>query len=352
MISKDALINIHFVSDDKYVLPLGVAIKSILDHAGLTEKFSFNIVDVGISEKNKDRLCALGKSDRSLMRFLNINEHISYNLADLYQESTASKKQYISSAAIAKFFIPLLDPDLGKTIYLDCDVIVLDSLVGAWDIDLQDNFAAVVPDLKLTHSDKNSCIEFSKEDMYFNSGFMVLNLRKMRDIGCIREYMRIASDKGMRCRLRRFLDQDQFNLIFKGQVKVLPLSYNLFSRIPVVGEHGVSIEILKWMNCRGGCISSYYEFKDVRTAIRSPVVVHFVTRFKPWTSCGGFMFNRWVRIASKIEWANKSKWEPVFSLRRLWVLRPFILLKDILFLCYGNIPARIKAMLRGNSSLL
>lgn len=331
------------MADDKYFLPLFVAINSILENASLTDRISLNIIDVGLTETNKNHLLSLGNSDRSTLCLLNLDDNIKTILTKYYQESSTNKKKYITKAALAKFFIPLLSKKLDKTIYLDCDIIVLDSLMPLWKIDIDQRFAAVVPDMKLTHSHRNMNISFSLKDMYFNSGVMVLNLIEMRKHKCLDDYLTIHSLNKNTGKLTRFVDQDIFNLIFKDNVRILPLRYNLFSRVPVIGgDIGFNVYVIKWISYRG-CISKYYDINALREAIKNPAIVHFVTRRKPWTSLDGFMFDRWISSARKLKYSFDLQQKPFTSYKGKWIFRLIFLLLDTILLCFGDIPSQLKA---------
>ena len=71
--------------------------------------------------------------------------------------------------------IPTLKPNLEKVLYLDCDILVTDSLSDLWSIDINNYYCAVVEEMyEKTHNDaKRLGVE-----AFFNAGVLLLNNKK------------------------------------------------------------------------------------------------------------------------------------------------------------------------------
>ena len=285
---------------------MGVLIISILKHTLSDETHHFHIVDGGISDLNKDRLYSLKDIKPFTLEFIDVSDSMTYRkLTEFYKSNTSLKKKYISEIALAKFIIPEINTNLDKVLYLDCDMFVLGSLVELWNTDLADNYAAVVPDLKLTHSNKNLKLNFTEEDLYFNSGMILLNIKKWREDnlidGVFDSFTYIHKTK----QFNRFIDQDQLNYLLKDNLLILPLKYNLFTKLPVKNEYGVDIRKTCTKEQYKSQISSYFSCDDLYTAISQPIILHYVTMYKPWNSTDGVGFRNWREYVLNSPWADE-----------------------------------------------
>ena len=89
-----------------------------------------------------------------------------------------------------------------KIIYLDSDLVVLGDIRELWDYDITDYYIAGVED---KYSDMMKCrVNLSESDTYFNSGVIVMNLKRFREDRIeaeqkvLEEYKNV-DDKGNKC---------------------------------------------------------------------------------------------------------------------------------------------------------
>ena len=129
-------INICFASDNNYAPYMGMALFSVLRNAGAEETFHFYILDMGISEENKQKIASLNNTHEF---------DITYIPIDRSRLSGCDPKK-LSLATFGRFFIPELIPQ-DKVLYLDCDIMVRASLLPMWKTDLAGFYLAGVPDV-------------------------------------------------------------------------------------------------------------------------------------------------------------------------------------------------------------
>ncbi len=82
--------------------------------------------------------------------------------------------------------LPQLRPSLSRILYLDCDTLVLDALGELWNTDLRNSYVAAVRNLiepKL--ATRHYGLGIPPEQVYFNSGVLLMNLEAMRRDGCV-----------------------------------------------------------------------------------------------------------------------------------------------------------------------
>ncbi|MBR6127334.1 glycosyltransferase family 8 protein [bacterium] len=162
------ILNICYITDNKYFLPTLVSIISIAENCS-NSSINIHVICSDISQKYIKILDSL--SFRNISIIVNFVENPYKNLGE--------KHRHVSKTALLKFSVPYLFPNLDKILYLDSDILVFRDLENLYDIDLNNSYVAAVSDIKAV-----KCYHFDKKlglDNYFNSGVMLLNLEKMRN---------------------------------------------------------------------------------------------------------------------------------------------------------------------------
>ena len=166
-------INIAMITDDNYVMPTVVAIKSMLMNKDKNTTYIINVLTNNLSEKNILILKNLNSS-YCVVNILNETQ-----LIEKYQN--IEQNRHVTYAALLKFFLPNIFKELDKILYLDSDIIVQSDLNDLYNTDINDNYAGVVKDI-LAVKNPNHLLRLSCANKnYFNSGVMLLNLKKMRE---------------------------------------------------------------------------------------------------------------------------------------------------------------------------
>ena len=108
---------------------------------------------------------------------------------------------------------------MDKLLYLDCDILIQDDLSELFSMDIDDVYAAVTKDhfAKKLNYDKAIGVE-----NYFNSGVMLLNLKKMRKDNVYEKLLKAKQNDT----LNQCVDQHALNQVFYKQVKFLSPAYN------------------------------------------------------------------------------------------------------------------------------
>ena len=232
---------IVLAGDRNYTRQLETTIKSILYHNR----------DVKIYILNQDIMPDWFRKPRKIARMLG-SEVIDIKLPEQTVFQNWTKQDHISSIAYARYFIPDYIPE-AKVLYLDSDLIVNTSLEKLFSIDLENKLLAAVKDT---------------DGITFNTGVLLLDNQKCRQeklkerlieqsIVTIREV-----EEG---RFEHFNgDQTIFNQVLQDDWLELDRTYNL-----QVG-HDIVALYNNWQ--------AHLAFND------KPVVIHFTTYRKPWTT--------------------------------------------------------------------
>lgn len=258
--------NVLFSADNNYAPHLGVAIHSLLKNNEKDfDKINLYILDGGISQINKDKIKSIVDNyeihaNLEFIKYDDIDEVLGINI-----KATRALSTY------ARLFAPsLLDSEIDKILYLDCDAIIEGSLKDLWQTDIDDYYCAAVLDAGPEYI--NTFLNQPKSQDHFNAGMLLINLKKWREDKLEEKFLNyIVENKGKVFHN----DQGVINVICKGKILKLHPKFNILSPFFEVNYENV----LKWYN-----IDSYYDKKTVQEAIDNPVFIH-LTQFvngRPW----------------------------------------------------------------------
>jgi lipopolysaccharide biosynthesis glycosyltransferase len=128
-----------------------------------------------------------------------------------------------------RIFLPELRPHLDRILYLDSDLLVLESLVPLWQTDLTGNWVAAVTNVfQDDHLDRPAELALTGPQVYFNAGVLLLNLADMRDDGCTEALLTFAVEKAERLSWR---DQDALNVVLGSRRLELHPRWNCMNSI-------------------------------------------------------------------------------------------------------------------------
>ncbi|MDR1425946.1 MAG: glycosyltransferase family 8 protein [Rickettsiales bacterium] len=190
-------------------------------------------------------------------------------------------------------------PELDRIIYTDCDVTFLDDLGDIWHEDVDNYYSGNCVDwtkdrgiigdhfLKICKVSEDD-YSFSDHEIYFNSGFMVMNLVKIREDNveercaeCIDRYPDL-----------RYKDQDVINLVYYNRIKPISFRWSFMISYYTTPKSKVRIEDKNLL-------------ADLRESAAQPKMVHFVANKKPnnlYRSIFHIPSNRIVNKYKKLFW--------------------------------------------------
>ena len=239
-------IPIFLSSDNNYAPFVATTIASICDN---TKSFcDFYILDSGISEENKDKICELKQQfDNFSIEFLNVNSEEEFRNLNYY-----NAEDYITLSTYNRFLIPKLKPDLKKILYLDVDIVVFGDIAELYNQDLEDYALGAVWDesRKYYNLDTKELMELSDDYKYFNAGVLLIDIQKWNKDNIVAKLFKISDSYGENV---LHADETLLNKYFDGQYKILDLKYN------------------------------YLEYDLISHPLEQVIIRHFVTKFKPWT---------------------------------------------------------------------
>ena len=234
-------IHIAAACDDAYAMPLAVMLRSLLDNLEAGRSVVAHILFGALSSASMARLQASVPTDRLHIEWTPVGH------AELASESAPIRVyDHISPASYFRLLLPdLLPVELNRVIYLDCDLVVLGDIGMLWDHDIDDYYAAAVPELTADSRLVSSAqglrlwqeLGLAADLEQFNSGVLLINLDKWR-VEFIKQ--RALVYLAQTAEWLRWHDQEALNAVFAGNWLRLDARWNLTMRhlmntAPVIG---------------------------------------------------------------------------------------------------------------------
>ena len=232
---------IVLAGDRNYTTQLETTIKSILYHNR----------DVKIYILNQDIMPDWFRKPRKIARMLG-SEIIDVKLPEQTVFQNWKKQAHISSIAYARYFIPdYIQED--TVLYLDCDLIINDKLDNLFEQNIEERYIAAIRDAN---------------GQGFNTGVLLINNNQWRQEKLkerLIEQSILTTKEVEEGRFEHFNgDQTIFNQVLQDDWLELGRAYNL-----QVGHDGVAL---------------YNNWQEHLAFNEKPVVIHFTTYRKPWTT--------------------------------------------------------------------
>lgn len=229
---------------------------------------------------------------------------------------------YNRMATCGRLFIAsLLPQDIDKVIYVDCDTMFEDSIEALWNTDI------LAYSVGMTDCAQNSSFRtqlgLSREGIYYNSGLLLINLKRWREKQAERRFLEFIKSQGGYI---PFPDEGVLNAVFDGDILLLPLRYNAITQI-------FAFPYKQMLYARG--VKRFYSPEEVEEARKHPVMVHFTSNFylsiRPWVKgCTHPCVQRYLEYRSMTPWKDEPLWEnPNPWLRRIYTNFCHVLPKSV-----------------------
>lgn len=239
----EAEIHVAFGISDNFMRPLGVMITSILEN-NMHIKTAIHIFINKINQSDMNRLDEIAKKYDAIIVLYYINDKIFHKL----------NNSQFTIAAYYRFLIPNeLKNVAAKFLYLDADMVCVNSMSELFDIDFEGNIACVVEDHKVDKVNEPHLNMDGNE--YFNSGMLFVNLQLWEKEKVSERCLDLLQKRSYEFRC---FDQDALNIILEHKVKYIDL---------------------KW-NCM--CNLSKKEFNRILDIPKDTVFLHYNGFNKPW----------------------------------------------------------------------
>ena len=277
-------INILCATDENYAPYCGIMLTSLFESNKDCYFVVYIFQDGSVTEVNVRKYERLAEKygneivlktiDESVVKGFSIDENSYITIPTYYRLLAAT----------------LLPANINKVIYLDCDIVVVDSIKPLWDVNLEGKALAVCEDCDYQcHSKRMNLGEFS----YFNAGVMVINLDYWRKHDLSLKFKNFNFDHPIGLLL---MDQDILNGVCFDEKVWLPVRYNYMV--------SYFVKVL-WT------VYSEEKRRYYLNECNRAVVLHYAVE-KPWNYriYGGPFFSIWEKHRKKSLWRDCRNIKP------------------------------------------
>ena len=186
--------------------------------------------DNTLTDDNRDKFFYLAGRYGQFVKFYNLDELCPEKIARIIEFMPEVDKSRVTVGAFYKLLIPqVLPKNVDKVIFLEPDTLVNLDLSELWQNKLADKAMGVVTEMANGTNPKKTFLlcsgEIVKEEDYFNSGVLLMNLNVLRDEEePIMQGIKFRGDNPK----QKYLDQTVLNYCFSTRILKLPLRFNCF----------------------------------------------------------------------------------------------------------------------------
>lgn len=267
---EGVILPIVMAFDESYAIQTYVAIYSILSKKNKKTFCKFYLMmprELDEPMKEKFNELFVGKRDASVEYLIMGNRFASSPL----------KIHRITTPTYYRFAIAGMLPQHKKCIYLDSDIVVCSDLTELFNHELSNNYlAGVKSSAHHTRNEEKTADYLQKSglesmDNYINAGVLLMNLQLIRE-DRIEERFAEAS-------LKEYPTQDQtiLNVICYDRILHLPFKYNI-TALRMTEQKRLKIVFSK---------------DELREAKRSPSIIHYGGKYKPWDDVSTSLSHYW-----------------------------------------------------------
>jgi UDP-glucose:(galactosyl)LPS alpha-1,2-glucosyltransferase len=255
---------IVFAFDNRVLRPAAVAIRSLLEAASNATIYHIHILHPGFSKKITSAFSDITEGTRHSVVFHKVDNSRFKGLP--------SGRGSWTEIVYYRFLIPELLPETDRAIYSDIDVFFKGDLSSLINLDMQESsIGAVVGE---ANGPAMKCHNFFPENhskYVYLSGFLLMDLKKMRREALTEKLLNTAKNYGERLRM---YDLDALNLTCH---HILPLPFEYCVLETVYEAQSVeNAPEFSWL-------SDYYSIIDLENAKVNAKIIHYAGPLgKPW----------------------------------------------------------------------
>lgn len=273
--TNENIIPIMHSFDNNYVIPASVAFLSMLENADKNYFYKLYVLHSDITEKNQKELSNIvGRFDNASLEFINMNNKFEELFIDTVAKGHYTKEMYY------KFLAPSIFTQYEYMIITDVDVVYTGDVAKdflKFKDDKENYIAAVKAPMKknswIEKFVRNNYKEFSEEEkknIQNCAGYLIFNLKKMRQDNCQEKFVTFAKENLKRLKQP---EQDTINLVCVDKIKFLQLNSLVCTYLYDLYKEECDFEN-----------DLIYTKEDLKNAMENPIQLHYATNIKPWNN--------------------------------------------------------------------
>lgn len=280
--------HIVYASNNDYAKFLGISMLSLFDNNRDLDEIIVYILSQGIDNQNVKKLCAIAKKYHRVVQFIDISEFKKFIPFDFDVSG-------YHPIVLSRLFLCRYLPDtVERVLYLDCDIIINDSLRELDMLALGQSYLAAVPELYMP-TDKKVLIGLGKKETYYNAGVLLINLALWRSMNLETVFINYYQD--MQGKLL-YNDQDIINHCCKDRILTLNQTYNLSTNLPFFPRFFVKK------------LQPEYETQSAdiyKRILKKPAIIHYAGDERPWIAGNYNKYRRQFEFyLKKSPWKNED----------------------------------------------
>ena len=248
--------NILITINQKYIKQVQVLLKSI-ERTNPKEIFNIYILHKSLTKDDEEKIKRKINPKQFHIQLIKISQ-------SEIEHFPVYEKRYPIEIYFRIFATKYLSKDIDRILYLDTDIVVMNSLKELYNMDFENNyFIATTHIKKVLHKFHEIRLNMPKENIYMNTGVLLMNLKELRKIDIEKEVNEFVNKNKRKLMLP---DQDILSTLYGDKVKLIEeIKYNL-------GERSFNLYNL------------YNKKKkiDLDWIRKNTVIIHYYGRNKPW----------------------------------------------------------------------
>ena len=246
--------NILVTVDSNYIKPLKVMLKSLFLN-NQEESFVIYLMHSSLNADELDDLRRYIENQGNLLKVIYIDDN--------YFKDAPTLLHYTKEMYYRLLAFKFLPQELDRILYLDPDIVVINSIGELYDTDIEGYLYAASYHDKIALKEVNKVrLNVYDIDAYYNSGVLLMNLtlqRQFIDEKIIYEYVEKNRTKLL------MPDQDIMNALYSKQIKSLDEKL-----------YNYDVRYYNYYKIKNGGVC------DMDYIFRNTVILHFCGKKKPW----------------------------------------------------------------------
>ena len=279
-------IHLAIISSNDYAPYTATTLMSVLDRLDKKRNCHIYVLTQDLTRSAQKKLKELRRIHDFEIDYIYINE------SDLDFIKGVNVPYYINRLAASRLLLPSILNKLDKVICIESDLIFLDDIAKLYDTNIGENYIGAVEDFARKVHAKD--LWGNDKDIYFNTGVILINLKKLREINYKAKLVQGIVHNASRYKLQ---EQCIMNDVYKGHIQRLDIKWNFYHEF-------YPIELKRRIRFQAE------NKKEYLNAVTAPSVIHTPGADKMWHPHYQHPF--------KEEYMKLYKKNPFYSVIKLW----------------------------------
>lgn len=287
-------LNIAYSCNEAYMEQTSVSMFSLFENNQEAKEINVFFIDLGVTEESKKYLNEIALFYGRSLQIIPFKD-LAY---DLKIKNTG---RHVESVYAKLFFGRI--PNIDRILYLDSDVVIVDSLEEFWNTNLDGMYCAGVKTL----ASRNLCrkLEIPEDADVINDGVVLMNLSLWRNDDVLSKCQTFIEKWNGEPPV---LSEGTINSVCNGKIKIVSLRWNLLAAL-------VEGEAKKFSTLTD---RPFYSQEELDFTRKNPCIIHFLSGFynRPWCKqCSHPMKNQYFKYRKMTKWVNEPLKKTKLSVR-------------------------------------